>query len=299
MGAYSELDAALREDDSDFVDDDAFLEDDGPGVPNPDSTGGPQQAEAASIPAAQPVEAQATVPAQPAGDTAGKAEKEQADEDAKRKAHEEAEAKRKAEWQAKRKQKKAEEKLKLAQIENMSNDEVLAEALKRVGEDTEKLTRRHMMECVMEHIQTLCLSDPAFARKVMHPRKNMIRCCQYIGRKAWEYVQDELKAKGITPSRENPYGSAIPEGVCYQWAVDYFNDPNAKEDEEKEEKFVPQPYRGPSSKSTKTSKGKAAAKANAAKPTAPKEAGPTEPKKQDDGGQISFGGFAMPEVKAG
>ena len=135
MGAYSELDAALREDDSDFVDDDAFVEDEGPGVPNPDSTGGPQQAEAASIPAAQPVEAQATVPAQPAGDTAGKAEKEQADEDAKRKAHEEAEAKRKAEWQAKRKQKKAEEKLKLAQIENMSNDEVLAEALKRVGED--------------------------------------------------------------------------------------------------------------------------------------------------------------------
>lgn len=295
MGAYSELDAALHEVGDDFVDDDAFLEDDGPRVPNPNITGAPSQAEAASAPAAQPVKAQ------PTDDKADKAAKEQADEDAKRKAHEEAEAKRKAEWQAKRKQKKAEEKLKLAQIENMSNDEVLAEALKRVGEDTEKLTRRHMMECVMEHIQTLCLSDPAFARKVMHPRKNMIRCCQYIGRKAWEYVQDELKAKGITPSRENPYGSAIPEGVCYQWAVDYFNTPDVKEDVEKEEKFVPKPYRGASATTSKSAptKGSTSTKGDAAKDAAPKDAKPAEPKKQDDGGQISFGDFAMPEVKAG
>ena len=294
MGAYSELDAALHEVGDDFVDDDAFLEDDGPRVPNPNSTGAPSQAEAASAPAAQPVKAQ------PTDDKADKAAK-QADEDAKRKAHEEAEAKRKAEWEVKQQQKKDAEKLALAKLDAMSDDELLAASLKRVGDDTEKLTRRHMMECVMEHIQTLCLSDPAFARKVMHPHKNMIRCCQYIGRKAWEYVQDELKAKGIMPSRENPYGSAIPEGVCYQWTEDYFNDPNAKEDEEKEEKFVPQPYRGPSSKSTKTSKGKgnAAAKANAAKPAAPNDARPVEPKKQDDGGQISFGGFAMPEVKAG
>lgn len=295
MGAYSELDAALREDGDDFVDDDAFLEDDGPNVPDPDSTGAPPQAEAASVPAAQPVKAQA------AGDKADKAAKEQVDEDARRKAHEEAEAKRKAEWQAKRKQKKAEEKLKLAQIENMSNDEVLAEALKRVGEDTEKLTRRHMMECVMEHIQTLCLSDPTFARKVMHPRKNMIRCCQYIGRKAWEYVQDEVKAKGVTPSRENPYGSAIPEGVCYQWAVDYFNTPDVKEDVEKEEKFVPKPYRGAATATSKPAAAKesTAAKTAGAKDTAPKETKSTAPKKKDDGGQITFGGFVMPEGKAG
>lgn len=191
--------------------------------------------------------------------------------------------------------------LQIAKIDNMSSDEVLAAALKRVGEDTEKLTRRHMMECVLEHIQTLCLSDPAFARKVMHPRKNMIRCCQYIGRKAWEYVQDELKAKGITPDRENPYGSTIPEGVCYQWAVDYFNDPNAKEDKEKEEKFVPKPYLGKNTASSKSaaSKGGTTAKADGAKGTALKENKPAAPKKQDDGGQITFGDFAAPEEKAG
>ena len=130
----------------------------------------------------------------------------------------------------------------------------------------------------------------------MHPRKNMIRCCQYIGRKAWEYVQDELKAKGITPSRENPYGSAIPEGVCYQWAVDYFNTPDVKEDVEKEEKFVPKPYRGASAT---VSKPAAAKGGTTVKDAAPKEAEHAAPKKRDDNEQISFGDFVMPEVKAG
>ena len=300
MGAYSELDAALREGYDDFAEDDTFAEDEGQYVPPPGSTSNVLRAEPVSAPPAQPVEPEPApvAPQQPKPVEPQAAAPAQSgdNEDAKRKAHEEAEAKRKAEWQAKRKQKKAEEKLKLAQIENMSNDEVLAEALKRVGEDTEKLTRRHMMECVMEHIQTLCLTDPAFARKVMHPRKNMIRCCQYIGRKAWEYVQDELKAKGITPSRENPYGSAIPEGVCYQWAVDYFNTPDVKEDVEKEEKFVPKPYRGTSAATSKPAADKGG---TTVKDAAPKEAEHAAPKKRDDNEQISFGDFVMPEVKAG
>ena len=65
--------------------------------------------------------------------------------------------------------------------------------------DTEKLTRRNMKECVAEHIQTMCIEDPGFARKVMHPRKSMIHCFQYINRKAWKYVQNEMKADGIRP----------------------------------------------------------------------------------------------------
>ena len=57
MGAYSELDAALREDGGDFVDDqdfledEAFLEDDQPSGPAPDSAGGASAAETASVPA--------------------------------------------------------------------------------------------------------------------------------------------------------------------------------------------------------------------------------------------------------
>lgn len=121
----------------------------------------------------------------------------------------------------------------------------------------------------------------------------MIRCCQYIGRKAWEYVQDELKARGITPSRENPYGSAIPEGVCYQWAVDYFNDPDAKEDHEEEEKFVPKPYYDGTSKSKTVKKEK---KDN--KPQKAEEKKP-QPKPAESSGQISLGDFIVPEEKAG
>lgn len=178
------------------------------------------------------------------------------DDDARCKAHEAAEAKRKAEWDAKQAKKKAAEQEQLAKLTAMSDEEILAASMKRVGDDTEKLTRRQLMECVMEHIQNLCLSDPAFARKVMHPRKNMIRCAQFINRKAWEYVQDELKARNITPSRTDPYASAIPEGICYQWAEDYFNDPDAKEDHQDDEKFVPKPY-VPASAPRKAAKAKA------------------------------------------
>lgn len=301
MGAYSELDMERQYGDDPFADDEG---DDICALPDDDAGCAPQEEpEPAPVtPSQQPQDdtPQELPPAAPAQSADDKANKDAADEDAGRKAHDKAEAARKAEFDAKQQQKKDAEQLALAKLDGMSDDEVLAASVKRVGDDTEKLTRRQMMECVMEYIQTMCLSDPAFARKVMHPKKTMIRCAQYINRKAWEYVQDELKARGVTPSRTDPYASAIPEGVCYQWAVDYFNDPDAKEDHEEGEKFVPQPYRGPSTKSSKgKGKGKAADKAGAGKSSGPKAAKPAEPKKQDEVGQISFGGFAMPEVKAG
>ena len=37
---------------------------------------------------------------------------------------------------------------------------------------------------------------------------------------------------------------SIPDGLCYQWAEDYFRNSLAKEDEDEEEKFVPKPYVG-------------------------------------------------------
>ena len=261
MGAYSELDAALREDNGDFVDDDAFMDDGSCTASDEAVSQGEPELDQQPKPDDQrpPVEAQDAAPAQPAGT---KEVDKDADEAARRKAHEEAEAKRKAEWEAKQQQKKEAEKLALAKLDTLSGDELLAASLKRVGDDTEKLTRRNMKECVAEHIQTLCLSDPAFARKVMHPRKNMIHCIWYINRKAREFVEQELKDNDF-PKENGVYGSDVPDGLCYQWAVDYFNDPNAKEDEEKEEKFVPQPYRGTgtaASKKSTSTKGRATKK---------------------------------------
>jgi len=183
-------------------------------------------------------------------------------EDAGRKAHEEAEAKRKAEFDAKQAAKKAAERELLDRLNSMSDQDVMMESMKRVSADTEKLTRRNMKDCVSEHIQTLCLDDPAFARRVMHPGKSMVRCFWYINRKAREFVEQEMKDNDVKPEN-GVYGSDVPDDLCYQWAVDYFNDPDAKEDHKDEEKFVSKPYVGKTTKS----KGK------------PKKA---EPKKKDE-----------------
>lgn len=235
MGAYSELDMELRESSDAFKEDDSFYDGDGSCAVSSEPVEAAPQADAKPV----------STPA-PSPESADKA----AAEDAKRKAHEEAEAKRKAEWEARQAAKKAAEQEQLAKLESMTDDELLAASLKRVSDDTEKLTRRNMKECVAEHIQTLCLGDPAFARKVMHPRKSMIHCIWYINRKAREFIEKEIKDNDF-PKENGIYGGDVPDGLCYQWAVDYFNDPEAEEDHKDEEKFVPKPYYGGSVSKTK------------------------------------------------
>ena len=311
MGAYSELDIDRR------YGDDPFKE--GGSVPSgAEAQVLPAFTEAASVePAAAPfaeetvvdqpqAEIEDTTPAPSASEQAAPAETSDStgqtaeaeggtvSEDDKKRAHEAAEAKRKADWEARQAEKKAAEQEQLAKLETMSVEELLAASMKRVSTDTEKLTRRNMKECVAEYIQTMCIEDPGFARKVMHPRKSMIRCFQYISRKAWDYVQDELKANGIQPGTgQQGYGADVPDDLCYQWGVDYFNDPDAKEDHEEEEKFVPKPYVGGTAakgKSGKTAKGKTGDK----KATSPKKAAAKEsPKKPvEDDSQLSLLGVA-------
>ena len=230
MGAYSELDMDLRESSDAFEEDDSFYDGDGD----------------------EPVEAAPQAKAKPASTTVQPDElaAKAAAEDAKRKAHEAAEAKRKVEWEAKQQKKREAEALALAKLESMSDSELLAASMKRVSDDTEKLTRRNMKECVAEHIQTMCIEDPAFARKVMHPRKSMVHCIWYINRKAREFVEQEMKDNDVEPEN-GVYGSDVPDGLCYQWAVDYFNDPSAEEDHKDDEKFVSKPYYGGNTSKTK------------------------------------------------
>ena len=171
---------------------------------------------------------------------------------------------------------KADEKDNQQSLINMSDEEVMIASARRVSNDTEKITRRNMKDCVSEVIQTKCLEDPAFARLVIQPRKSMVNCFKYITRKAWEYVQDELKADGITPENgAQGYGCDVPDDLCYQWAEDYFRDPEAQED--------------------KTGKGQTATKASvspSAKKQAKKEERESKPKKKQvtptDEGQITM-----------
>lgn len=192
------------------------------------------------------------------------------DEKRKRKAHEEAEAKRKAEWDAKQAAKKQAREEALRAIKDMSDSDVMSASTERVRKDVERLTRRNMKECVSEHLQNLCRKDPVFARKTMLPQKSMVHCFQYINRKAKDYIQQEMQDNDIKPEN-GVYGGDVPDDLCYQWAEDYFNDPDAEEDKEKEEEFIPRPYVGSSA-----SKSKKAAKS---KTTAKQEAKKQEPKK--------------------
>ena len=176
-----------------------------------------------------------TPPAQDAEAPKATKTEEEENEDAARKAHEEAEAKRKAEWEDKHKAKKQAEQEAIQAAMEMSEQEALKAAVTQVRTGTEKLTRRNMKECVSEYIQTKCLEDTAFARLILHPRKSMVHCFQYINRKAYDYIQDELKASGFKPGPDaTAYGCDIPDDLCYNWAEEYFRALDAKEDQEQE-----------------------------------------------------------------
>ncbi len=292
MGIYSEIDMELKMGSGD----DPFAEDTRRPLTSPYAAETPQPQPAAPTAVPPVPSVQTPVPAGPAPSGAAEPKETPADppeetEDAKRKAHEEAEAKRKAEWEARQARKKAEEEKKLAELAAMSDEEVTMAAMNKVGADAEKLTRRNMKECVTEHIQTLCLSDPTFARLAQHPRKSMIHCFWYINRKAREFVEQEMKDNDIKPEGVNGvYGSDVPDDLCYQWAEDYFRDPDAKEDQQEEEKFEPKPYYG---KTTSKSSGKKAKKAE------PKKAEKNpEPPKAPVSGQITLGDLGVLEASA-
>ena len=204
--------------------------------------------QAAEAEAAQATLAKLAVESPPEDEPAEDAPTEEAppedNEEQKRKEHEEAEAKRKAEWEAKR-QAKEEEILFAWENATALDDAALAAASsKRVGDDSERLTRRNMKQCVTEMIQIFCYEDLDLARQVMHPRKTMVNCFRYITRKAKEFVMQEMKDNDIKPDREG-YGSDVPDDLCYQWAKEYFFDMDASEDKDpNEEQFVPKPYVG-------------------------------------------------------
>lgn len=214
----------------------------------------------------------------PPADGTAKAETDAA-EDQRRKEHEEAEAKRKAQWEADQAAKKRKEQEALAKINAMSDEDLMVAAAEQAGKQAEKLTRRNMKILVTAVVQEECRKDPAFARLVMNPKKDMAKCFRYINRHARKFIEDEMKENGEKQTG-GMFGGDVPDDICYQWALDYFRDLNAEEDKEPEEKFVPKPYVGSGKASGKSSK-KAAKKKPEPKPAAPKKQAPE--------GQIGFG----------
>ncbi|MBD5133487.1 MAG: hypothetical protein HDT38_03290 [Clostridiales bacterium] len=210
------------------------------------------------------------------------------DDTAARQAHEAAEAKRKAEWDAQQAEKKATEQAELDKLAALSDDDASRLSAHRIAANVEKITRLNMKQQVADHLQALCLKDPAFARKTIQPRKSLARCFRYISRKAFAYVKDELEADGIRPGPGSEgYGCAVRDDLVYEWAENYYNDPNAEEDrKDDDEQFVPKPYIPTASAPRKKTQGKADKK-------------PLKPKDEAYAGQITLGGFAPMEAKAG
>ena len=237
-----------------------------PAVPVLETAPVPVPAEAKPEPTASPDPAPEKPPEPPVVDLTPEADAE--DEAERKRVHEEAEAKRKAEFDAEQAKKRAAEQEQLDRIAAMDDDAAIAEAVRQVGDMTDKMTNRSMKDSVSAHIQALCRADPAFARLAMHPRKSMLHCIQYIFRHARDYLEKELKAGGIKVS--GTYGGDVPDGLCYEWAEKYFRDMDAKKDKEDEEKFVSKPY----VPSRKASKPKAAKKPEKKKPAAEKPKAP-------------------------
>ena len=212
---------------------------------------------------------------------------EESSEDIKRREHEESEAKRRAEWEAKNRAREEAEQLEWEKAVALDDDSLVAASVKRLGDSTERLTRRNMKLCVTEYVQTRCYEDIAFARQTMHPRKNMFNCFRYINRKAREYIEQEMKDNDEKPIG-GVYGGDVPDELCYQWAEEYFTSMNLSEDKDENDKeFEPKPYHGsPSSKSKKKAEKQSAERKNEEiKKTA-------DPKGKDSENQITLFGLS-------
>ena len=161
------------------------------------------------------------------------------------------EALHRKEWEEKQAAKKAAEQAELDAIRSLPDEEAMSRAIRRVSEDTDRITRRNMKECVSEYIQALSLSDPDLARNTLLPRKTMRNCFRYIIRKAREYLETEGSLDTEEPLEAESTGSRrsgcqartlygdVPDDLCYSWAEEYFRNMDIEEDQEKKDVYVP------------------------------------------------------------
>lgn len=207
-------------------------------------------------------------------------------EEAKKRAHEESEAKRKAEWEQKKKEREEKILMDWEKAVDVTDDQLSEISVKRLGDMTERLTRRNMKLCVTEYVQTLCYENMELARNAMHPAKSMINCFKYINRKALEYLKQQQEDTG-EKAIDGVIGGDVPDDLCYQWAQEYFMNLDVQEDKTDEDKeFVPKPYH---SSTTSRAKKKEVKKEETPKKDSPKKAEPVSSEMEGQV-QLSFDG---------
>ena len=161
----------------------------------------------------------------------------------RKKAFEEEEAKRKAEFDAKKAKRDEEVQIEWELNLMVTPEELFSNAKSILSKDIERITQKTMKECVGAHIIAASQNNEIIAKHVVHPGKSSINCFKYINRKAREYLDEHMKFTGEKPDKNGVIGIDIPDGLCYQWAEEYFSSTNIPEDHEDEEKFEPRTYR--------------------------------------------------------
>jgi hypothetical protein len=160
--------------------------------------------------------------------------------------HERAEAERLAAWEARQTKKVEAEGAELEKMFDLSDEDAVSASVEKLSAGLAPLIQRNMKICVTDHLQSQ--ADAGFIRQALHPRKNLSNCFRYIQRLAMEYLREEAANNGEDGGMVS---GDVPDGLCYQWAADYFCDPDAEEDKDKDDEFAARPYYGGSSSKTK------------------------------------------------
>ena len=155
---------------------------------------------------------------------------------------------RKAEFEEKQRRKKEKKERARQAVRAMSDADVMAAAIKmiearedEIRKDFDDDTNGVIEMIILQALKAGCQCDTDFARSIMNPDKCFANCIRYVGTQAYEKKKDDIQ-KQIRGGAQYAAFS-FPTKLYFQWATDYFNDLNAPEDKEPEEKFKPQPYR--------------------------------------------------------
>lgn len=121
-------------------------------------------------------------------------------------------------------------------LETLSPDAQIKNAIEKISDASEKITRRNMKIQVSEFIKVRCHSNPNFAALILNPKKNLVNCFKYINRMAMEWIKEDAKARG--EELHGQIGGDVPDDIVFDWSIEYFQKIDLPEDEEKP-KYLP------------------------------------------------------------
>jgi len=112
-------------------------------------------------------------------------------------------------------------------MESIKTDQI-TKAKELLQLQAETLTLRTMADYVKDYISAYCEKDTDFSAKVNDPAKNFMDCIKYIKDHALKWLQEQQKME--LGDYCNGVGGDVPNDVCYNWALDYYNSkPEPKE----------------------------------------------------------------------